>query len=260
MISPQSGIGAYPPPILPASNTNLLSQFRNVDAEIRRNVQKTMATAGPDATVTTSFTYSIGPDGQLYAVDGTVSTSRKVRGPKTALPGGEVQGESARQPIAINPDQNRRPLSKESLNEFLTRDLGVSSADFAALFSEPELDGANLAKLRGIDIGVRAHERQHFNAAGGLVQGTPEYELVEGPDGKLYAVGGHVDVGTTATNDPEKAKRDATSFAAAALAPGDASSQDLSVAKSALSNAAEAYGKVAFETRYGANNLVDFAA
>ena len=86
------------------------------------------------------------------------------------------------------------------------------------------------------DLQVRLHESLHHDAAGGNASGSPEFQTVTGPDGNIYAVGGHVNVQTTATSDPNKAARDAATLAHAATAPGDASAQDLSVARNAIFN------------------------
>src|SRR5690606_21981384 len=80
-----------------------------------------------------------------------------------------------------------------------------------------------LQKLRQSDLAVRTHEGLHQHAAGGLASGDIHYEYQEGPDGTLYAVGGHVDIQTSATSDPEKATSEAATAALAAAAPGDAS-------------------------------------
>jgi len=51
-----------------------------------------------------------------------------------------------------------------------------------------------------------------------------------GPDGKKYAVGGHVNIDTGAIpNDPEATIRKAKAIRSAALAPANPSSQDRSV-------------------------------
>lgn len=96
-------------------------------------------------------------------------------------------------------------------------------------------------ELRAEDLAVRIHEAQHFRAAGGLTSGTPEYTLVEGPDGKQYAVGGVVDIRTSASSDPAKQARDAQALYSAATGPADASAQDISVAQGSLTQAQQAY-------------------
>ena len=236
-------------------NSALLQEFRNADSQVRRNLEKAMASAGQGATVTASFTYNIGPDGQLYATGGTVNTTRKVHGPKLLLPGGQPA-----QDVTANPGANDRqpqPSAREPLAGFLSPTFGLSPSEMADIFGMEMAEDNILARLRAADSGVRGHEGLHFRAGGGLVSGLPDFDFIEGPDGNYYAVAGSVDIATPATNDTEKAQRDATTFAIAAAAPGDASAQDMSVAKTALNRAAEAYNAVALQTRYGANNMVD---
>lgn len=104
-------------------------------------------------------------------------------------------------------------------------------------------EGLALSRLRDTDAAVRAHEGLHFRAAGGLAAGLPRLEYVEGPDGRYYAVAGQVAVQAGATSDPEKASRDAAAYARAAMAPGDASAQDMAAARNAHAHAASAYGR-----------------
>jgi hypothetical protein len=87
-----------------------------------------------------------------------------------------------------------------------------------------------LQRLRQRDQEVRAHEQAHVAAAGGLVRGPPRYTLVKGPDGQMYAIGGHVQIDTSPEPTPEKTIEKARKIKAAALAPGDPSPQDLQVA------------------------------
>lgn len=119
--------------------------------------------------------------------------------------------------------------------------VGLSSADFAQIFGLNNNEAQVVNRLQADDAGVRVHEAQHFRAAGGLASGTAKYEYVQGPDGNLYAVAGQVDVSTTPTSDPDKQRRDAQGLYNAASAPADSSAQDVSVARQALQNAANAY-------------------
>lgn len=198
-----------------------VSQMRGKDAEVRAMVQQAMAQAGADGVVNTDITYAIGPDGQVYAVGGTVTTSeRSHRDGSSPYEG---------------------PLHSQSFSDIQGPKVDMSPLELADLQAEqePQSNEAQvLAKLQAADAGVRSHEAQHFRAGGGLVNGVPEYDYAVGPDGQLYAVGGHVNVSTTPTADPDKAARDSMTFANAATAPGDASAQDMSVARSAYGKAA----------------------
>lgn len=91
-----------------------------------------------------------------------------------------------------------------------------------------------LQRLKQRDREVRIHERQHLAAAGGYVKSGPVYEYIIGPDGKRYAVGGHVSLDMSPIpNNPEATIRKARSIKKAALAPADPSAADRAVAASA---------------------------
>lgn len=91
---------------------------------------------------------------------------------------------------------------------------------------------AEVRKLQQIDREVRAHERAHRAAGGGLT-GPAKYTYVTGPDGKRYAVAGEVsiDVGMASSATATAAKME--QVIRAAMAPGDPSAQDLAVAAKA---------------------------
>ncbi len=98
-----------------------------------------------------------------------------------------------------------------------------------------------LGKLKKIDREVRNHELAHKAAAGGYVRGGASFNYVMGPDGKRYAVGGHVNIDTSPIpNNPEATIRKAQVVRSAALAPADPSPQDRSVAASAVKMEREA--------------------
>ncbi|MFX5493970.1 putative metalloprotease CJM1_0395 family protein, partial [Acinetobacter baumannii] len=87
---------------------------------------------------------------------------------------------------------------------------------------------------------VRAHEMAHL-AAGGQFASGPSSEFEKGPDGGLYAVAGEGSIDTSPIpGDPEGTIAKANQIRAAALAPGDPSAQDRSVANAAAQMAAKA--------------------
>ena len=107
-----------------------------------------------------------------------------------------------------------------------------------------------VAKLRSRDAEVRAHEQAHAAAAGGVAKGGPSFTYQRGPDGKLYAVGGEVNIDTSSIpGNPEATIRKARQIRAAALAPADPSSQDRAVAASATAMEIKAKQELQEETR-----------
>lgn len=105
---------------------------------------------------------------------------------------------------------------------------------------EQQKQRRQLAALVERDLEVRKHEQAH-QSAGGQHAGSPTYEFDLGPDGKRYASGGEVtiDIGVI-HGDPAATLAKMQQVRAAALAPVDPSSQDLSVARSATVKEAQA--------------------
>jgi len=86
--------------------------------------------------------------------------------------------------------------------------------------------------LSARDSEVKAHEIAHQSASGGLA-GAASYTYQQGPDGKMYAIGGEVPISSPTASSPEEALANAKKVVAAALAAGSPSPQDYSVAASA---------------------------
>ncbi len=103
-------------------------------------------------------------------------------------------------------------------------------------------------QLKARDREVKAHERAHQAAAGGLARGGPSYTYTTGPDGKRYAVGGEVQIDTSPVPDnPEATIRKAQTIRRAATAPAEPSAQDRSVAAAASKMEAQARQELAQE-------------
>ena len=104
-----------------------------------------------------------------------------------------------------------------------------------------EEEKSQVAELKARDREVKAHEAAHKSAGGAFVRGGISLSYQRGPDGTNYAVGGEVSIDTSAVpNNPEATLRKAETIRAAALAPADPSSQDVSVAAQATQMAAQA--------------------
>ncbi len=86
--------------------------------------------------------------------------------------------------------------------------------------------------LQARDSEVKAHEAAH-QAAGGGMTGAASYTYQQGPDGKMYAIGGEVSISTQGGSTPEETIAKARQIAASAMAPGSPSGQDFAVATSA---------------------------
>lgn len=103
-----------------------------------------------------------------------------------------------------------------------------------------------IQKLRSRDAEVRAHENAHIAAAGGLASAA-SYNYQSGPDGKRYAIGGHVNIDTSPGRNAEETLMKAERIRSAALAPADPSPQDRAVAAQATQMASNARAEIAAE-------------
>jgi len=93
---------------------------------------------------------------------------------------------------------------------------------------------ARVEELRAADAAVRTHEMAHIMAGGQYILRRANFSFVLGPDGKLYAVGGEVQIDTSEVpDDPEATIQKAQAVRRAALAPGNPSPADLRVAAAA---------------------------
>lgn len=227
---------AYGPGARSANNS--LLQLRSADASLRAEGNRLDAEAGGSAVV--QYAYSRGEDGKSYVSGVTVSRTQRT------TPSNDR--EIPFQPLSKQ-DQSFAALNRSAVTVTLSplaQEL-LDRADAAAkpdslVTAQSTADALALRELQNADSTVRNHEGLHFRAAGGVAQGLPSYEYLEGPDGKLYAVAGEVQVKTSTTTDPEKAARDAASLAASATAPADASTQDLFAAREAYGNVADLFG------------------
>lgn len=102
----------------------------------------------------------------------------------------------------------------------------------AKSFNELTQEEKNLVlKLQTRDAEVRAHEAAH--QSGGTPTGAASFTYQQGPDGKMYAIGGEVPVTMQSGSTPEETVKNAREVIATALAPADPSAQDMAIASSA---------------------------
>ena len=92
---------------------------------------------------------------------------------------------------------------------------------------------ALIAQLQATDTAVKAHERAHIAAGGGVILSGATYFYQEAPDKRLYAIGGEVSIDTSEGNTPSETISKMQLVRAAALAPSDPSSTDYQVAATA---------------------------
>ena len=122
-----------------------------------------------------------------------------------------------------------RKLQKEKEQELQKSQAKEKASNPNELDPEQE---EQVNELAARDAEVKAHEAAHQAAAGGLA-GAASYTYQQGPDGKMYAIGGEVPISAPSSSSPEEALANARKIMAAATAPGDPSGQDMAVASSA---------------------------
>ena len=110
----------------------------------------------------------------------------------------------------------------------------------------------HVESLKKGDREVKSHEAAHKASAGGNA-GAAAYEFQTGPDGRRYAVGGHVSIDSRPVQgNPEATLRKAQTIQRAAMAPADPSGQDRAVASAAVQMALQAQKEKGQENRSAA--------
>jgi hypothetical protein len=120
---------------------------------------------------------------------------------------------------------------------------GPKKADGKPLSEE---DAKQVRELEKRDREVKAHEAAHKASAGGFAKGGAGYDYQTGPDGRQYAVGGHVDIDAgPIQGNPRATLQKAMTVQRAALAPADPSGADRAVAAAAAQMALQAQKEMA---------------
>ncbi len=165
------------------------------------------------------FHYTYGPDGHRYVVDVSKEESRIAQNKQTKAP----QVSDARPPEDLG-------TVKEAYVQALRAKLADAESRLQSADSDYDhLTEEQIAELRRIDADVRAHEAAHARVGGSLA-GPPRYQYELGPDGKMYAVGGEVNISIPRGRNPEETIRIMSTVKAAATAVSDMSPADARVA------------------------------
>lgn len=162
----------------------------------------------------------------IYGIDPTTF--------RPQLPGVSLQPDHL---VGAQAVEDRATISPEAQSA-LDRERAQKGLPGQEELSPEEQDAVRELERR--DREVRAHEQAHAAAAGSLAAGGPQYEYQVGPDGKRYAVGGHVDIRLGKGRTPEETLRIAQQAQAAAMAPVEPSGADRAVAAKAAALEAEA--------------------
>lgn len=106
--------------------------------------------------------------------------------------------------------------------------------------TEETTDKKIVTELEKRDREVRAHEQAHKAVAGRFAAGGASFKFEKGPNGKFFAVSGHVNIDVSEESTPERTIQKMRVVKKAALAPAKPSTQDRSVAAKAAAKEAEA--------------------
>jgi hypothetical protein len=183
-----------------------------------------------------------GPESILARKSGEDAAVRKVE--EGRVEAGRVESKKAAE------FESRKAADKRQASAHLEELLGQKSAVERKQAEEKGSRSAEvvsqLAQLKSRDSEVRAHEAAHMAAGGRFVTGGASYTYQKGPDGGQYAVGGEVGIDTSSVpGRPEETAQKMRTVRAAALAPSEPSSADLSVAAAAAQAEAEALAEIA---------------
>lgn len=143
-----------------------------------------------------------------------------------------------------------------SVARVVTQPLSQQGTQAAGAKDLDQQDQQRLKELQSADRAVRTEERRHA-AVAGAYGGAPQYQYVQGPDGKYYAVAGKVDVAVPHGATDEEAQRAHGAIAAAATSVSTPSSADFAAAAQAGKLAAQAYAQATRED--GRGGLYDFS-
>lgn len=127
------------------------------------------------------------------------------------------------------------PLRKsETPDEKKTRKKEESKEDEKSVSSDElsQDEKQMVADLQARDSEVHAHEAAH--QSGGASTGAATYSYQQGPDGKMYAIGGEVSISFQTGSTPQETIANARAVISSALAPASPSGQDMAVASSAM--------------------------
>lgn len=132
--------------------------------------------------------------------------------------------EVTKEKVVKSPEEEK----KEELKELESKRDIKSNAAKELTEGEKQL----VKNLEARDTEVRAHEAAHQAAGAGLT-GAASFTYQQGPDGKMYAIGGEVSISMKSGSTPEETIANARKIQIAAMAAGDPSPQDFAVASSA---------------------------
>lgn len=152
--------------------------------------------------------------------------------------GGDCAPRSGQKELSPVLPVDRVTLSRQALGEQAGQRQAASGLSGEQNLNEEQKQQVKELKKR--DAEVKSHEQAHMASGGGLVQGGASFEYQNGPDGRMYAVGGEVKIDMSRERTPEATIRKMQQVRRAALAPAEPSGTDRAVAAQASQIEAQA--------------------
>jgi len=215
-----------------ATNTAAGSERAAVSAVSSASTTTTERSGSPQPTVPVDPLTGLAPAGLTGLTAGLVSL----------LQDSETRQESAAGNAAGEDDAEGVEGSEESSED----GAGQGAATTVQAGGAASQDGLTpeqqqvVAELERTDAEIKRHEQAHASA-GGPYAGAPSYDYTRGPNGRLYAVGGDVQIDAAPVpGNPEATIQKMQIVRRAALAPANPSPQDQRVAAIAQQRITEA--------------------
>ncbi len=162
--------------------------------------------------------------------------SSSQRGNALSEAGRSTQGvdvtDPARQVTAANQagEAQGKPTPKEAKSDEQAATRSSKEVRFSDDAELSDAERKEVQELKRRDQEVRRHEQAHASI-GGSYTGSPQYKYQIGPDGRRYAVSGHVSVDTSPIpGDPQATAQKMERVRRAALAPAGPSGADRQIA------------------------------
>ena len=148
--------------------------------------------------------------------------------------------------VLVYEEDTTRKTKKTEYEKLQEKQEEKKNIDKSKQFNELSDDEKRLVlDLQSRDAEVRAHESAH--QTGGASTGAASFSYQQGPDGKMYAIGGEVSVTIKGGSSPQETISNAQAVIASALAPANPSGQDQAVASSARMMMVKAQQKLSQE-------------
>jgi len=163
--------------------------------------------------------------------------------------------------LVVEDDETRvqKVSDSEKLEKEIEKEKELKESKNSSKPEELSTEEEELVKnLQARDAEVKAHEAAH-QAAGGGMTGGASFSYQQGPDGKMYAIGGEVSISIPSGSTPQETISNARQAVAAAMAPGNPSGQDHAVAASARAMEIKAQQQLARERQEETTGLDTYA-